>query len=255
MSRYNMFNNKFLKLATFAILLVVLTTACQQQAAETEPMEEPTQAEPTIELVEPEEPIEAPTIAAPTQAPTSILPTSIIEEPAATSTKEPKKVSGKECVQGYWAVDPASMQTYALMTMLSADKEDFTPSAFSGDTSILITYDKVYGVLEDAQLDLSAGDSTISVVVKGTVSANYSVNDSRFKLHGVVYDLEGMLVEPIRTSTLDLNGLFNLVQFFGFGTKFDKIPISAKVDYTCVGDTLTLDMNENAYLELIRTQE
>ena len=110
-------------------------------------------------------------------------------------------------------------------------------------------------MLEAAQLDLSAGDSTISVVIDGTISANYEVNNKRIKLHGVVYDLEGLLVEPIRTSSLDLNGLFNMVQFFGFGTDFKKIPTSVNVDYTCVGDTLSLDMNENAYLELTRTQE
>lgn len=254
MSRYNMFN-KYIKLALFIFLMILLTTACQQQVSESGTTEEAAQVGTTDEMEESEEPTAAATVAAFTQIPTSILPTSIIEQPTATSTKEPNQVSGKECVQGYWSVDPASMQTYALMTMLTAGKKDFTPSSFNGNTSILITYDKIYGVLEDAQLDLSAGESTISVVVNGTISANYTVNDNRFKLHGAVYDLEGMLIEPVQTSTLDLNGLFNLVQFFGFGTDFDEIPVSTKVDYTCTGDTLALDMNENTYLELIRTQE
>ena len=97
-------------------------------------MAETAEAEPTIELVAPEEPTEVPTITVPTEMPTSIMPTSILEEEAtATATEEPEEVEelrGKECVQGYWTVDPASMQTYAQTTMHSAGKKDFHPFGF-----------------------------------------------------------------------------------------------------------------------------
>ena len=73
-------------------------------------------------------------------------------------------------------------------------------------------------------MDLSANNSTINVIMNGTVSAKYQATDTHLKIKAIVYNLSGTLIEPARTSTLDLNGLFNLARYLGLRSGLLQTP-------------------------------
>jgi hypothetical protein len=243
-------NHQAHKLLLISAILLLVGISCQQAQEQIQQpaavVENP--VTPTVWVELPTAGVE-PAVA----TPISMLPTPIMFE-TATPMAEQSLDSGKECVQGYWTVKPASLQTYANLTIQGSKLVDLTPSAVTGSNSILITYDQIYIVVDNLKVDLSANNSTINIVINGTVSAHYSINKTRFKVNTIVYDLSGTLIEPAQTSTLDLNGLFNLARYLGFGLDYSKPPITENVRYTCQGDQLLLDMNDHANLTLTRAE-
>jgi len=258
MSHFKRNNTQILRLLLASVLLLLIVVSCQQVQEQTVQPAAVVDIIPTPTALVALPPTGGEVIAA---TPVTELPTPImvvtatpIAELSSSSGSSYTVEDGDECVQGYWTILPESMQKYAGLTISGSGLVDLAPSAVSGSNSILITYDQIYVVAENWKVDLSANNSTINVIMNGTVSAKYQATDTHLKIKAIVYDLSGTLIEPARTSTLDLNGLFNLARYLGFGLDYSKPPITEKVKYTCIDDQLLLDMNEHASLTLTRTE-
>jgi hypothetical protein len=172
----------------------------------------------------------------------------------ATQTSPPpsSNATGVACLAGTWSVDPQAAQSYAMATMLGNNQLTFTPSNVSGQTVLTISGSQMNVVAQDLQADLVSNTSTVTLVVSGTASANFSATDQTMYLSGIVYSAQGTLIEPVQTHVLDLNGLLNFAQSLSFATNWPALPTQMTLPYSCGGNTLTVVINSHASVTLNR---
>lgn len=188
---------------------------------------------------------------------TTGTPETLLEEtatPETSSNDAGLKTTGKECLKGTWELDAKAAQSYLMMTMVGNNELRYTPSGVSGDNSLLVTSDEMRMVSNDFKVDMVNNDKTISVLVNGTAYGDLSATNTKFTLTDIVYNISGSLVEPFRTSEMNLNTLLNFAQSLSFASIFSKPPTELDFVYSCAGDTLSVKINEYASLSLNRTE-
>ena len=169
-----------------------------------------------------------------------------------TQTPPVSNATGAACLPGKWSVDPQAAQSYAMATMLGNNLLTFTPSNVSGETMLTISGSQMNAVGQDVKVDLVSSTSTITLMVSGTASANFSATNQTMYLSGIVYTGQGTLIEPVQTHVLDLNGLLNFAQSLSFATNWPSPPTQLTLPYSCAGNTLTVVLNSHASLVLTR---
>ena len=184
-------------------------------------------------------------------------PETVLDEATEAETvdeEESSDLTGKSCLQGTWELDQEAAQAYLSMTMIGNDELSFTPSGVSGDNSLLITSDEMRAIASNLQADMITNGDTISVVVNGTVYGDYTATAKKIELTDIVYSLSGNLVEPVRTSEMNLDTLFAFAQSLSFGKFYDSPPTKLEFSYSCAGNLLSIKLNQYASISMTRTQ-
>lgn len=170
---------------------------------------------------------------------------------ATTQLAQTASLSGSACLPGTWTVSKEAIQSYIGSTLMGNGASS-TVGVLEGSGSLQITDTQMFAAAQNVNVQLTSVGIDYTASGSGTASANYTANESVITLTGIVYSGEATLVEPLRTSALDLTGVLKFVQSLGFATGFSTLPLESNLPYTCTSNVLTVRINPHATVNLVR---